>query len=451
MDQHGAVSGQARSSPIAIVRPASDKGNDPTGFETDDDDDDDDENSVIDVVERDAIKLRKKFGDKVVSAASYQPNMAMDDDHHHSGVASTTILSKTMLKAPYLGSLGKSEYLMQLPPISLSDDPYQTTSGGGGDPPAEITSYGSLRESHQRGKFLDGPSSYREPRSGQIRPLDNRTRYQTSASVSSSLPQPVSIGERIQQARYQQETRLKEQQLQKQVHLQGHGGVKESVGVSSLSLMMDEASKKTATSRPPDQRSALERPTKVGTIDYVPIRDTANVAPPDLSVFDPPTMLSTSLTAFEILRSSKSLTTPNYQQNHTQRFVEQQQQHTEAAAVAASTPKVDLPDKQFKPLSRSLSDPTPHHMQQTPVLAPSLQQLNTPRTHSNNNGSGWVPTFALSGMNLNQPAAAAAASVDASMLPSLYDYASAQTPVMGSQSHVTSNPDTDEAFDMDME
>lgn len=35
-------------------------------------------------------------------------------------------------------------------------------------------SYGSLRESHLGGRFLDGPSSYRDSRSGEIRRYDER-------------------------------------------------------------------------------------------------------------------------------------------------------------------------------------------------------------------------------------------------------------------------------------
>eukprot|EP00429_Kryptoperidinium_foliaceum_P001859 CAMPEP_0176017202 /NCGR_PEP_ID=MMETSP0120_2-20121206/8243_1 /TAXON_ID=160619 /ORGANISM="Kryptoperidinium foliaceum, Strain CCMP 1326" /LENGTH=263 /DNA_ID=CAMNT_0017350219 /DNA_START=29 /DNA_END=817 /DNA_ORIENTATION=+ len=174
-----------RSSPIAIARSSDERSIEAGGIDSDDDDED----SVIDVVERDAIRLRRKYGEKAVAtAASYHPGMTE--------ATSSSILSKTLLKAPYLGSLSRSEnFLSSLPPMSLStDDRYNYDD----EPPVEIRSYGSLRESHQRGKFLDGPSSYREPRSGQIRRLDYRTRQ--GAGLSQSHQPTVSIGERIQQA-----------------------------------------------------------------------------------------------------------------------------------------------------------------------------------------------------------------------------------------------------------
>lgn len=64
-------------------------------------------------------------------------------------------------------------------------------------------SYGSLRESQLAGRFLDGPCSYRDARSGQIKPRVDR--FQNQQSSSSPMDETTSsLGERIQQAQQQQ-------------------------------------------------------------------------------------------------------------------------------------------------------------------------------------------------------------------------------------------------------
>lgn len=66
------------------------------------------------------------------------------------------------------------------------------------------TSYGSLRESNQRGTFLDGPSSYRDSRTGDIRSLQ-RVRFQPPAAADNDgASEGLSIRDRIQQARDRQ-------------------------------------------------------------------------------------------------------------------------------------------------------------------------------------------------------------------------------------------------------
>lgn len=418
LGQISATQQQLRSSPIAIVRPPSEKASgEPTGFETDEDDD-----SEIDVVERDAMRLRRKYGDKVM-AKSYQPGMAQETS------------TSSMLMAPYLGSLSKSEnFLMSLPPISLSDE---NTNYQYGEPPSEITSYGSLRESHQRGKFLDGPSSYREPRSGQIRRLDRLGRP-GAAGLSKSHQPSMSIGERIQQAQKQKKDET--------------GVAADVAGASTLAMMMDEASKN-------PQSGADEA---VSEFESFKLGATTVVAPHELSAFDadeaevydkfdPPTMMSTSLTAFEVLHAASSVKMAGYERNHTQRFVQQQQgtqrfvqqhQHGHISAASASThnnnittttssvlpSEAAIREQHFQPLSRSLSDPTPHHLQRSPMLAPTLQQPG---------GAYWPHHHAYGLTAMDHSAAAqhaAALGNNATTAPDQLD-----------------NPDTDEAFDMDME
>ncbi len=392
---------QPRSSPIAIMRSLGVQPALAAGFETDDDDD-----SVVDVVERDAIRLRQKYGDRVV-AVSYQPGMTTEP----------IISSKSMLKAPYLGSLSKSEnFLNFLPPISLSDeDKYKYEE----DTPAEIGSYGSLRESHQRGKFLDGPSSYREPRSGQIRRLDPRLRFPAGAGLSSSQQHALSIGERIQQAQKEKET----QKLNVKETSDG-----DATGTSTLSMMMDEASKN-PDSQEEDRLSELER--------IVPIRGATHAsstlgAEDALSYdkFDPPTMMSTSLTAFEILHStSKSMT----EYRTVQRFSQGRQKQDDSLLDTNSRvpSEAKIREQRFHPLSRSLSDPTPRQLQQSPMLSPTVQHLNSPRGDSSLSGATlnpyWANPYGMVDQSTQQASLATAAP---------------------DQIH---NPDTDAAFDMDME
>lgn len=81
--------------------------------------------------------------------------------------------------------------LYSIPPIAL-------TEGGQEE---DSPSYGSLRESQLAGRFLDGPSSYRDKTSGQIKTWRHqKVRFQSS-SEKSGTP-----GERMKEMRDQQDT-----------------------------------------------------------------------------------------------------------------------------------------------------------------------------------------------------------------------------------------------------
>jgi len=381
-----------RSTPIAITRPPSEKVEDQSGFETDEDDD-----GLLDVVERDAIRLRKKFGNNVLKvSSSFQPSVSEE---------APSLLSGALLNAPYLGSLSKSESRAGfVPPISLSgpstrynyDDESQT----------EITSYGSLRESQQRGKFLDGPSSYREPHSGQLRRLERNIGQGLSRSYQPSL----SIGERIQQNQKRNST-LK--QLAKAKN-------EDAMEASGLALMLGKA----ATVISSDNHDGEER--------LEPLIDASRhgmeARPRPLSAFggedeeahvrfDPPTMMSTSMTAFEILASSHNKDTTNSR---------------------------DLEPK-FQPLARSMSDPTPHQLERSPMLSPSFRQMNSPA--GSRRASPPVPTTSAEGTIPpgwgTSPFMAGVTVADASLLPCV--------DVSTSLPLEAQDPDTDAAFDMDME
>jgi hypothetical protein len=389
---------QTRSNPIAIARPPAEKVKDPSGFETDEDDDDD---ASVDVVERDAIRLRKKYGSSIVQvSSSYQPGMTAEE--------SPSILSGTLLRAPYLGSLSRSEsHVSSLPPISLSDE--QSMYKYDEDPPTEITSYGSLRESHQRGTFLDGPSSYREPHSGQLRRLD---RNRGPGGLSRSHQPTISIGERIQQNQKRNST-LK----------QSSEPTNDIASTSGLSIVLGNASKDTVTE---DQKEGTERlePLKLPSTngEEQMLHHLSAFGGEDEEAydkFDPPTMMSSSMTAFEVLHST------SYQQKLT---------------------NYEIRDEKFQPLSRSMSDPTPHHILRNPMQSPTLQQYNVPPDRM----TVASPALTANAAQNDIPAFWAASSFmggvmvgDGSLPPII-----GASPSSQDEAH---DPDTDAAFDMDME
>lgn len=412
---------QTRSNPIAIARRPPEKKEDPDELDSEDSDDD----SALDIVERDAIRLRKKYGSSVITHPATQED-------------ASSILSKSMLKAPYLGSMSKSEgYLSSLPPISLSGP--AASYDYDEDPPTEITSYGSLRESHQRGKFFDGPSSYREPRSGQIRRFDHNLGVR---EYSQSLQPTVSIGERIQQNHRKATANLKG---------------KADEGTSGLSMMFGQES---TDPTPKDREEGSEH---MEPIKHASSSDHGH-APHHLSAFDgeqqvgndildPPAMLSSSLTAFEILHST------SYQRNHTHRFVEQRNLLPSDAEIR---------EQHFQPLGRSISDPTPHHLQSAPLFSPTLEPLNSPQ--GGNVSVLWsshrlaqpnsTPEYGASPYYTPATGQLAASTTNGSTMDNVVTgvvlpasafsnlvLASATATETG-QNH---NPDTDAAFDMDME
>jgi len=318
-----------RSSPIAIIRAPGDRKKEA------DESDIDDHDSDIDV-EGDAIKLQRKYGNKIIqsyiqeSTISQSSNIRMRD-------------KSSVLNAPYLGSLSKSSnQVLSLPPISLAGDSTYL-----GEPPESIVSYGSLRDSHERGRFLDGPSSYREPMSGKIRQLDHRLRYHGR--------QPeLNIGERLQQSRKLKELRLKEENKNKKKGSNSEVNTKNSYdrekkerkeAKSSLSAMMKDASRIVITGVV-DVDGFQDGSSFLSTEHMLPIQRetvTSTNSPENRSSINssPRNMLSTSLTAFELLKSSNTdtllgsnITNPSHS----------------VTRVKSSG---------FQPLARSMSDPSP--------------------------------------------------------------------------------------------
>ena len=324
-----------RSSPIAIRQAPGDMKTEV--YESDVDDD----ASDIDV-EGDAIKLQRKYGNKVIQ--SYIQDSAI--------LRSSTGRKRdksSILNAPYLGSLSKSSnQVLSLPPMSLAGD-----SAYLGEPPESIVSYGSLRDSHERGRFLDGPSSYREPMSGKIRQLDHRLRYHGR--------QPeLNIGERLQQSRKQRELRLKEEKKKEKItgidsDLNGEtvGGKREAQ--SSLSAMMMDASQN-AIEGGTGVDDRIEDNLFLNTERLVPIGNESTMSSihrehhSSISL-SPRNMLSTSLTAFELLKNANTDTS----------FRGKIADRPDAVTTEGITKEeMDCRNEtRFQPLARSMSDPSP--------------------------------------------------------------------------------------------
>jgi hypothetical protein len=332
-----------RSNPIAIKRVTRDRKREVHESDIDDDDSDID-------VELDAIKLQRKYGNKIIQTYTQEGTLMQSSNARMTDKSS-------VLNAPYLGSLSRSSnQVLSLPPISLAGD-----STFLGEPPDSIVSYGSLRDSQEQGRFLDGPSSYREPMSGKIRQLDHRLRYHGR--------QPeLNIGERLQQSRKLRELRQKEDSKKKKEGLNGtktntdtenttnKGEKKErKEAKSSLSAMMSGASQNVNTGGVDDFQEGnffLSTERLISTQGENSMsrhshehRSSINSSPRNMH------MLSTSLTAFEFLKTSNTDTVlggnidnPSYSATH---------------GTATNLPMDFRNRSGFQPLARSMSDPSP--------------------------------------------------------------------------------------------
>jgi hypothetical protein len=447
-----------RSSPIAIQRSPSNRKKEIGDHLSRSIYDDDDDDSDIDV-EGDAIKLRRKYGNNIVQ--TYQPESSILSStaaaetsnnrfrNHNRSLSASASASASILNAPYFGSLSRStNQILSLPPMSLGggdnnitmyDDDGQVIV----EPPESIISYGSLRDSHERGRFLDGPSSYREPMSGKIRQLDHRLRYHGSRQPAAELN---NIGERLreglQQSRKLKELRQKEENMKKKSisnNKNKEGGLydddnnndkgndnndddnyttinkgelqdQKMAGTSSLSAMMNGVSQSV---NPPEEYSSLGpeilMPIETGIQDYHENQISTEELPSPSRM-----MLSTSLTAFELLKTSNK---DNIISDYDKRVAStggQQGQSTTLLSLAplvttvsnknntelfnlmslnttqTTTKEIRKPhnDNGFQVLARSMSDPSPrfyhnnHH---------SLQQSSGTTTLSANNISMFLP------------------------------------------------------------
>ena len=473
-------------------------------------DDDDDDDSSVDYVEKDAIKLQKKYGGKIVQ--TYQATSTILSN---TTATTATTNASSALNAPYLGSLSRSQnQVLSLPPMSLAsnDNNNHTEDNVLGEPPEAIGSYGSLRDSHQRGRFLDGPSSYREPTSGRIRQLDHRLRYHGSRQQ----PAELSIGERMQQAskKLKEKRRKMEQQEQKQDGGEGEGEMTDKTR-SSLSAMMNEVVSNESST--PKQTGRGQGSTGLGEEFMIPVKMHDDAAPrtttttattsqttlfdndmdndDDRMVDSPHFMLSTSLTAFEIMKTSNSITASSQYRhvlNQSVSAVPNNPGSTTTATTCTGTSGVSgdktsynnkKQPQRFQPLARSMSDPTPRFYQMSlrdnnnnagvplppsPLLsaAQHIQQQQLAATQQQQQQQGQHPsTMSTAGTTRatvtnpnttifgNTPMVSAIQGRPYNAAPSTPDYGF----IPNTTTRTTSNPpdhdpDTDGAFgDMDME
>jgi hypothetical protein len=378
------------------------------------------------------------------------------DDDRAMGGGSTS--KNGLLRAPYLGSLpSNAEFLlsnqhsMLLPAASLTREnaaaPAAAASYSAGMTTVGRTGYGSLRESNLMGRFMDGPSSYRERRTGGIVQLRNhRGRFDRgttpssatsgasetpAAAAASSMPNnSISIGDQIMMhARKRQDSsdssRNNEAQQQP---------------ASSLAAMLES--------------STLEDPSSAPGIvlgDFV-----AEDAP--ASVFgevdsDEPDVISMSLTGLEVLHSLRNV----------------------RGSTSTSTSKVGLDahaqvarlDLEHLPLdanghnallSRSTSDPTPQFRrldQQYPVYPPTHERIPLPSNPPNpisTTSPGPFSTATFDSAPIDDDARRTlSANFAASSIPAGADasgpvWVDVMAPPAGNE-----NPDTEGAFEMDLE
>jgi hypothetical protein len=331
-----------RSNPIAILRKFNSSNQKDLPVETSDDDD-----SVIDV-EMDAIRLGNAIS-----------------------------LPARLLRAPRLVSIPVSSdnirhHNMLPPPMQLSVQDNNTESFKG------TISYGSLRDSHLQGRFLDGPSSFRDARTAEIYQKFQHEQHSvrfhpattTNLAASATLT-PLSIGERLLQKHDNGQ-----QQLRKNLpststtaaSITASASSIKTAPTSSLAAMMMEASGSETSKdhfyyRLDNEHSNNTSQRTTGLVQsYQPgtfYQDDYYDGSSDI--------LSTSLTALELLQ--RGICKP---------------QHHANAQVSDELPRDVLGNNAL--LARSYSDPTPyqnhnyhHSISQDQQMRP--QNHNSPSLH----------------------------------------------------------------------
>ncbi|GAX10206.1 hypothetical protein FisN_3Lh403 [Fistulifera solaris] len=314
-----------RSNPIAIVR--NDNGPYPESSDDELDDDDDDINTIH--LELDALSIETENSRRVYTSSS---------------------LPNHLLRAPRLTAISDNDnklalqYPAMLPPAMTSaDNPL------GGVETEDRTSYGSLRDSNSRGRFLDGPSSYRDKNTGDIRALEHRVRYRSNNhNLSQSLPASLSIGERIMQSRLKRKESASSQ---------------DNHQPSSLSALMEASTDNSTISSPMQQAEDTAQQTKNRTVTFYD---------EDFTRDRPSDMLSTSLTGLEVLQAGfRGSTGASAQQSHALKI---------AFADLDKLPTDESGNNAL--LSRSLSDPNPEY-------SSSVTRPNP--TNSNHRGEAFPP------------------------------------------------------------
>lgn len=380
-----------RSNPIAIVR------NSPYSDSSDGELDGDD-TSTIDL-ELDALNIATEKEERMLSSS----------------------LPSHLLRAPRLTALSDKQsenkpsiqYPTMLPPAMASAENPLGASGLSGVAfgTEDRTSYGSLRDSNSRGRFLDGPSSYRDKNTGDIRVLEHRVRFRDGQNMAQSLPASMSIGERIMQSR-----------LKKKENTQSQDKPQPT---SSLSALMD-ASIDDHKPSPVQQREGTMQQPKNRTVTFYDEEYSRSL---------PDNMLSTSLTALEVLQAGFGGKSAKHSSTDSDTCGSAQPDHSRAFEKLDELPRDAFGNNAI--LSRSLSDPTPEHLS-----SPALRARPSPNHHTHIPGSnGTIPPLHLATFQNSRPEAIYAPPVSHPLGP---------LPMQLPLSH-DSNPDAECGFDLDME
>lgn len=378
-----------RSNPIAIVKSPADKHHSGDAsrkdllldFSSDEDDDNDDnedgddDSSVVDV-ERDAVKLEQRrqrlrraaLGDDVVDqmeAISIDESSRNEDSELKN--CPSSLPSRLLLRAPLLASVPTNTnddllryHRMNLPPpmVLQEEERCGDTSESGRTRPAH---YGSLRDSHLQGRFLDGPSSYRDARTGDIRRIQHRVHFRESQHRQTQDVPSVSIRERIMQSS------SKHIQDKQQSMFAELGTTK---NISSLSAMFNASSDQNASSKsePPKitLTDAANSSRNEEQEDQSPLTYQRTFYEED-QFYDQTgfnkNMLSTSLTGLEVLQAGLKVDPIRPAAVSHQYVMEEMEELPRDAAGNNML------------LSRSVSDPTPHLRRTTaPTLSSPLIQ-----------------------------------------------------------------------------
>jgi hypothetical protein len=309
-----------------------------------------------------------------------------------------------LLRAPFLGSVPSNEdYIsyqnMLPPPMELSEQP----AAGGQVNADQGTSYGSLRDSNARGRFLDGPSSYRDKGTGDIRSIQHRVRFRDNSTVSSSAPShSISIGERIMRSRKMQAKNEADKPSEERT--------------SSLSAMLESTDDSGITDPDvPDQSLGVSAMKAPG--NQLPTAFYDDESEDRLSS----NMLSTSLTGLEVLQRGA-------------RFGSVQEGASDDDSDAPTAIPRDS-NNNFAVMSRSLSDPVPQ-----------FSQLNVGTVNDPATGGGMASFLSNSGYPSQS-----IMSQQVNTTASINYQAGFEQIGAGLAEPLDENPDIEGAFDMDME
>jgi hypothetical protein len=387
--------------------------------------------------------LRRRSSSKKNDDTSDDDTDVDESDHRNVGAhAAHQSLPARLLRAPLLGSVPTDEEYMSRrnllpPPMRLSEQ----DDTDDWDQPDATVSYGSLRDSQLQGRMLDKPSSFHKDR--RIGAL--RQRVQSSKiSMASSAPVQtgLSIGERIQQQRKLQQT-LSSKRMEDGRPI---GNAAKQEPTSSLAAMLESTSLASNTESKSAIHNALEINATTAANDF-------DDSPPGSMLFDDSNVLSQSLTGLEIL----------------QRGFREQDVRRNLGTSFTATSSTTVQDPSI--LNRSFSDPVSRQQQ-------SSVQSRIGDTSSLFGIAGSANDMRAAGFLLPPARAAQQGTMDhtPAAVTSMYSYALPPTPaasgitsmfdalhfqqqqlqqpcpvVDADNNDVDRDPDTEGAFDFDME